>query len=382
MRLPAAFHAASFIVALFVQSMSTPLAATWLFFHVAGCCCLHDPRQTKTFYWWLCLAWLLTLAASTFFLAPVVNGAATFWILAAMPMMAICMRKEYLPAYTDAFMAVLVLYACGLIIQMMLGVHYTVYEYGIPCRSFRAAAWPMIDPNNAACVINCGLIPAFYMALRKPKWFVPAAIFSVALFGTGSKAGAIAGAISCAILTYEQFGSLPLLLLCLPALALTPHILHPMCDAASAPSAAQLIMKASTDRLDIWKTSLPLLGVHPWTGLGLGSFHYYYEQIRQATDQDVYFAHNDVLQFAIEMGIPSAFIFLVLVAHVFDKTVRKNIAAACVLLAIFLEAMAEFQFYVPAVSLLAGLALAYHRLYSDGLTKESLCRNQITCKRA
>ena len=376
MKISALFFAVSLVIALFVQSMTTPLAGAWLLFHFAGCCCSYDSSQTKSSLWWATLAWLIALCLSTFIMAPIANGAATFWMLAAMPMMALCLRKENIPACADAFMAVLVLYACGLILQIVLGVHYTVYEYALPCRSFRAAAWPMIDPNNAACAVNCGLIPSFYMALRKPKWFVSFVLFAVALFATGSKAGAIAAAVACLILIYEQFGFLPVLFLCLPALAAAPYILHPMCDAPSAPNAAHLIAKASLDRLQIWKTSLPLLTFHPWTGLGLGSFHYYYEQVRRAADIDVYFAHNDVLQFSIEIGIPCTIVFIILGARIFDTTTRKNIVSACMLLAVFLEAMVEFQFYVPAISLLAGLALAYHRLYSDDPTKEALWPRQ------
>ena len=77
------------------------------------------------------------------------------------------------------------------------------------------------------------------------------------------------------------------------------------------------------------------------------------------------FAHNVVMQIAIEMGWWAALVFVAMWVSVLLKTCHTNIVAAGVLVAIMLQSMLEFQFYVPVVSLLAGLALAYHSCYHE-----------------
>ena len=92
----------------------------------------------------------------------------------------------------------------------------------------------------------------------------------------------------------------------------------------------------------------------------MGTFGTYYQQVRIETDTGGWYAHNDILQLAIEMGFPAVLVFCELFSIVAVTTTRRNIVSACVLLALFLQAMVEFQFYVPAVSIIAGLALAHH----------------------
>jgi hypothetical protein len=77
------------------------------------------------------------------------------------------------------------------------------------------------------------------------------------------------------------------------------------------------------------------------------------------------YAHNDLLQFAVEMGVPAALAFCGMAWAAARATCRQNIVSGAVLAALFLQALTEFQFYVPAVSLLAGLALGWHNL-NDG----------------
>jgi O-antigen ligase len=270
------------------------------------------------------------------------------WFLAAMPMLVVAFRKEYLPAYLDCFMAVLVVYATALIFEMMLGVKYNEVNYYIAWRDSWASSWPVLDPNNAAAIINVGLIPSFYMALRKRKWFIPFTLFAVAMFSTGSKAGPIASLIACGILFYE-WGGWYLSFIFYPIM-LVPFLFFDKLAASFA------------NRLPIWKASMPLLGVHPLTGLGLGSFGYYYNQVRTETETGGRYAHNDLLQFAIEGGIPLAIVFCVLIGVIWFTTNKNNIVSACALLAVLLQSMVEFQFYVPATSLLVGLAVAYHQM--------------------
>lgn len=353
--LPAVFFAFSLAIALNVQTYQTPLAGAWLLFHIASCMmmayCYHD--LSKGAVWWSCLAWLCMLGTSAFLLAPVANGAATMWNLASLPILALTMRKEYLKSFLIAALAVVTVYAVGLIIQMLLHVQYTNYNYPIWFRGSPAVAWPLLDPNNAAAIVNMGLIPCFYLAMRDKRWFALVGIFSFALFATASKMGAIAGSVACIILLAHRFR-------CTISTALI-FIFAAVLGVMEAAGNSAFQYSLST-RLMIWKASWPLLFISPIGGLGLGTFPYYYAQVRPPEDtaNGGFFAHNDLLQLAIEMGWPAACVFVAMMVVVFVKTTGKNIVAMCAMLAIVMQSMSEFQFYLPSVSLLMGLAMSYH----------------------
>ena len=55
-------------------------------------------------------------------------------------------------------------------------------------------------------MVNLGLVPCFWVALRKPKWAVLAAALFVALLLTESKAGLLAAFVACYILSWHRFG--------------------------------------------------------------------------------------------------------------------------------------------------------------------------------
>lgn len=345
----AGLYVIALTIALCVQTLVSPLAGAWLFFFLAACLCFYRPDSYRNIVWFWCLAWLASIGASTFILAPVSNGAATMWILAAMPLLALCsMKAENLEKCLGYSLIAITLYAFGLCLQLVLHIRFDHFEYAsryIPGAG--AFAWPLLDPNNAALVINAAFIPCLYQALRKPKWGFLCVIFVAAMVATASKAGAVVGALMAAVLVWEKFG-----------LSATPGLL-------GAIGAGLLIFHAPLlaslrDRLPIWKASLPLLTIHPLTGLGLGTFSYYYRQLRTETYTSGIYAHNDILQFAVEMGIPAAVLFCGLTIAMLLKTSRKNIVSACVFMAVFLQSMVEFQFYLPSISILAGLALAHH----------------------
>src|SRR4051794_31723507 len=100
--LPAFLHATAFAITLFVQFWGSPLAGAWLFFHLAGCAALlytGTYPKNQNLAWYAVLVWLLAVGMSTFLFTPIQNGAAIMWILAAMPTLALCLRKEHLKPY-------------------------------------------------------------------------------------------------------------------------------------------------------------------------------------------------------------------------------------------------------------------------------------------
>jgi O-antigen ligase len=273
------------------------------------------------------------------------------WVLAAMPTLAVSLRREHLKPYLACFLAVAALYAAGLVAQMALNTQTLLFNYE------GRHAWPLLDPNNAAAVVNMALLPCVYLTLFKQiRWVIPSALFVAALFAAGSKAGfAVAG---LGILTFFSVKLGAEFLLFATAIGITEavglYIYHP--------DLIVLLVGSFRDRLPIWEASLPLVFIHPVLGLGLGTFGHYYAQVRTEQYTVGWHSHNDVLQVAVEMGIPAALLFFALLAAVALTTRRANLAAAVVVLAVTAQAMVEFQFYIPAVSIPMGLALGCHLL--------------------
>lgn len=344
------FFSLALLIALCVQSMASPLAGAWLLFFWGACVTLRDSGAVqraayKDAVWWACFLWLSVLGISAFLLAPVRGGAATLWILAAMPLLPLCLPPEKLLSYLRAALVVLSLYALLLICAFGFQMHspFEIYKGTVI-----ASSWPLLDPNNAACLMNMALIPCFWLVLhRDARWFALFLLFALALACTLSKAGGLVGLIACGALLLERYPK-AIVELAVIALALLVCIFH-------QPTPASLLIRA-----DLWLASLDLLQVHPLTGIGLGMFSQYYPLVRTEHSTAGVFAHNDVLQLAIEMGLPAVVFFLAIPAAM--VLTARNRAATAVVLAVYAQSLAEFQFYVPAVSLCMGLALASRNL--------------------
>jgi O-antigen ligase len=270
------------------------------------------------------------------------------WILAAMPSLALCLRKEHLKPYCICFGAIITLYALGLGAQLVLNTETTAYNY--PGRH----AWPLLDPNNAAAVINLALVPCVWLALFKDlRWSVLCLVFAFALCATGSKAGFAAAGLATLILLTARLGTEFLIFASFIGALFAGAIFF------YRPEFILIVLDSFRDRFPIWDASLPLAFLHPFVGIGLGAFGHYYERVRTEQYTVGWHCHNDVLQFAIEMGIPAALTFCVMLVTAARAACRANLAAACALLAIVLQSTVEFQFYIPAVSLPMGLALGF-----------------------
>lgn len=364
----AVLHGIALLLALNVQYLESPLAGAWLPFHLAGCACLlasNDPHPPRTPLWWALLLWTISLLASTFILRPVGDGAATMWLLIAMPTLALCMKRQAITAYATVFLSILFLYAAGLDVQMAMNVHYTALDYG-GMLGHTAMAWPLIDPNNAAAVVNLGLIPSFYLALRKPKAFFLVAIFAAALFTTGSKAGMLAGAAGCTFLLVSWlemnwfFATWTLLIGSVFMFLLPPGAFDPLINSLNY-------------RIPLWSGAAKLLSIHPFTGTGIGTFYYYYKTVRHEDITAGVYAHNDLLQFAIEMGLPIAGLYCYL-TYVVAR--RLPAVGAVTFLVVFVQALVEFQFYLPSINLALGLALA-ELLWSKDTDQAQLSQQRI-----
>lgn len=363
----ALLHTLSFAIALFIQRMDDWPAMAYIFFFFAGCALLvFDGKQydKMSLVRGTNLAWLVAVGAVVFLFHKAYGITPEVWCLASMPMLALFLKKENLWGYATGFGAVITLFAFSLDFQFLLGIFPESgairYTWFIPSQP--AVAWPMIDPNNAALVLNCALLPFFHYALYpRPEidnedTRVSIRIFysllciplALALFFTGSKAGIICALAAIFYLSVRKDGWRP------------GHALVAGLGILGGIYFCAPLLASFGSRLPMWHGAAKLLELAPWDGTGVGTFANYYKVTRMETYSSGFFAHNDVLQIAIEMGIPVAFVFITQWLAVAVTTWKANDVSAAVLFVMMAQSMVEFQFYVPVVALLAGIAMAYH----------------------
>lgn len=363
-RVAAGLHTAALFTSLFVETTTSVFAGAWLMFHLMGCAVLiynnrYDGR--KSWLWLASLAWLCAVPVSTFLIVPVFNGAYWMWVLTAMPMLFISLNKDDLRPYIKCFGAVLVLYAITLSLQKLLHVHLGSFNFD------DRPAWPLADPNNAAAMMNLAFTPCLFMTLFKDlRWSVPAMLFAFAIYATGSRTGLAAGALSAALLYTCRYGMSTLLFIIAQS-----YIIIGACFFYRPEAIADAWASLCT-RFTMWWAAVAIWHAHPFKGSGLGVFGRYYVQYGPTIYIPPAFVHNDILQFAVEMGTPVAAIFVLIVAATAASTWRGNIVTACTALAILLQASMEFQFYLPSVTLGMGLVLAWHNLNSRPFNKRTL----------
>lgn len=307
------------------------------------------------------LAWAGALILSGFFLAPVVaksvevitsikpyNGnimidskkgydyvlLLLYFSAFIMPITAMTATKR---AIIPCFVVVLV-FAIGLIYQHLFAPELMY--------NGKRAAFPMANPNNAATVINLALVPVtcLFMRYRKPIYLVSLLILLGGLLATHSRGGF--GAYLIASGVYMVY--------------LYPKTLKIACGAILAGLIAVIsypkALNSILSRVPIWEASIDLVSLK---GSGFGTFHKLYRDVRIEKDTDGFFAHNDLLQFAIELGAPAALLFLGFVIWIALKTNNRNMIPACAMLSVFVHSFISFPFYILPVNIGLGVLLAF-----------------------
>jgi O-antigen ligase len=141
-------------------------------------------------------------------------------------------------------------------------------------------------------------------------------------------------------------------------------------------------------RVSMWRDAFPLIEHHPLLGTGLGTFPIAYTSGQTAfLSQYVNHAHNDYLEIAADLGIPSALILFVSILFILGRAIRsflsgerdfeRAVALGCVgsIVAILLHSFADFNLYIPAnvllFSTILGLAVSV-RMPSPGARGEPI----------
>lgn len=124
-------------------------------------------------------------------------------------------------------------------------------------------------------------------------------------------------------------------------------------------------------RFMMWKSAALIFADHPFLGTGIGTFFLYYPEFRNPWDDSAgYMAHNDLIQFATEMGFLAPLLALGIVGFVVfttlaklktlqDQDSRLNLLipfSAFVLLAG--HSLVNFNFYILPSLMIIGLMLA------------------------
>lgn len=354
--MPVLLHSIALLVSLFVQSTSSVCAGAWLMFHLMGTTILlykNKYAAYKTGLWLVSLSWLIAIVFSAFVLAPVFNGAYWMWVLSAMPMLMLALQEKDLQGYIRGFAGVLIFFALLLAIQKIFDFHLGIINY--PGRM----AWPLLDPNNAAAMLNLAFTPFLWLTLFKDRrWGFITVLFAYALYATGSMTGIAAAGMSALILyIYKDGWGILFFVIALTIVFMASVFIY-------RPELIADGYSAFATRFPIWWAAWQILLIHPLRGIGLGAFGHYYLEQGGTGYVPPSFVHNDLLQFAVEMGLPVAIIFAILMAVVAVQTNKNNLVTACTALTIFIQSMMEFQFYLPSVTLGMGLVLAYHDLHS------------------
>lgn len=239
-----------------------------------------------------------------------------------------------------------------------------------------------VTRNTHAAFLNLVALPAAgYFLLPVPGEKRAASARRIVL------AGALFALFYSVALTTSRGAALSLvlavLLLCGIAAGHSPRRLMPtlLSLLAVAFAGARLSIAASAEetrplfdlsnRLLLWEPSWNLLRDAPWHGIGLGNYFLVWPRYKDPADTSPgYFAHNDYLQIWIEAGLPALILLLAVMLAALRLTVRAlrvpgrdgygRIEVAglfCGLLAIAVQSFVDFNLYILAITLGAGLML-------------------------
>lgn len=132
------------------------------------------------------------------------------------------------------------------------------------------------------------------------------------------------------------------------------------------------IMSHTISRLVIWSAAWHLLQNSPWYGTGIYNFILHYASYMPINDHSAgQYAHNDYLQFWIELGYPGLILIVGLIVAVFYTFVRwlntvgmkaqnriEGVGLFAGLMAVAIHSFVTYNFYVLPIILLFGLVLA------------------------
>jgi O-antigen ligase len=253
-------------------------------------------------------------------------------------------------------------YAGLLEMAIPFAIAFVMYEYGrlrrLPPRSISKLRSILIAPERHR--------PLLYIFLTS--------LLFVALFFSRSRMGILSCTFSVALmLTLAAFRHRRgIALLAVPAtmcIAATLWI-GPASTLARFKTVDHEFTGNAESRVSIWRDALPLIRQHPLLGTGLGTFPLAFTAVQTGfLGQFVNHAHNDYIELAIDLGIPTALVLFASVSIVLAGAIKTYVRAeresdglvalGCSgsILALLLHSFTDFNLYIPANAMLFSMIL-------------------------
>ena len=258
----------------------------------------------------------------------------------------------------------------------------------------------MVDPNGLAAVFSLGLFLSAKDFLNReipPGWTQRIILFLLlgGLIVAGSRGAflalALMGAFMLGVYGLRRIGKktwIHFILIAFAALGVTILMMPGLHEGPllMISSIVRTSVSATLEnRFDIWAAAVTMIKAHPWFGTGIGTFYNYYPEVRPVDDTTAgYMAHNDPLQFGVEMGVGGLLLFYVVVGLAVKRTITamrrlsnddsrrlEILAPACGLGALVLHAHLTFNFHVLPCLMLAGFTFALWHKATELALEES-----------
>jgi len=191
------------------------------------------------------------------------------------------------------------------------------YGYDTSFRPFLSVA----NPNDFAAMADLFLPLAFYLLLERRPWqertFYAGclALMAGGITVTASRGGLLGLAVGLSLVILRaklRIRYVTIAVVLLLALSLSP--ISPLRRLLSPTLSDQ----ASSDtRLGLWRIGLEAIKEHPLTGIGIGNFRTLTPSSNDPSVQVHHVAHNTYVEVGAEMGLPSLFAFLGILAASF-----------------------------------------------------------------
>lgn len=266
--------------------------------------------------------------------------------------------------------------------------------------TFQRVHWPLSNPNTFAGLLSLGFFGAqgwmlsAHNRIHSNMALGLSLLLVAAILTTGSRGAvvALAGGFALLILLAGHFRHKHWRCLTLTAigaaLLLTAMTLF-AAEILQQDTSTRLVATATGaesllyDRPHIWAASWRLMQDHFWSGTGIGTFFLYYPQYRAGDFTSAgLMAHNDPLQFGVEMGVLAPLLFYLFAACACIRSIRALracppndprriyvLAPLCALGALVAHAHISFHFHVPPTLIAVGGLLGFWWFWTGDILK-------------
>ena len=227
--------------------------------------------------------------------------------------------------------------------------------------------FPFMSPPSAGQYMMLTLLPAAWLWSRRrgpaPGWLAPAALAVivaalVATYSRQSWLGALAGLAALALMRRDRRLAIPVAAILVAFVLPLPASGHAAGQGSSGSyglSAGDTSTESSATRLELWRQALDFIPHHALIGVGPGL----YGTLNPDPVNQVYYAHNFVLDGAVELGIAGVIALVALFAIAILAGWRRSASlGVAMLVGYFAANMFDDVFYFPRNGLLIAVAFA------------------------